>query len=83
MGLSVGAVSGILNPSSRRQGTDLGQIALCDLRSLQNRILEPHHAKGVYIINAKHCISSRRSRGYHQAAGRYTLARDDIQPRRG
>ena len=41
----------------------------------------PHHAEGVYIINAKHCISSTRSVVYHQAAGRYTLARDEIQGR--
>ena len=26
--------------------------------------------KGVYIINAKHCISSTRSVVYHQAAGK-------------
>ena len=34
------------------------------------------------ISSATFCgISSRRSRGYHQAAGRYTLARDEIQPK--
>ena len=40
-----------------------------------------NHAKGVYIINAKHCISSKQSFVYHQAAEEYTLARDDIQGR--
>ena len=29
-----------------------------------------HHAEGVYIINAKHCISSTRSVVYYQAAGK-------------
>ena len=40
-----------------------------------------NHGKAVYIINAKHCISPTRSVVYHQAAGRYTLTRDDIQGR--
>ena len=39
----------------------------------------PNHAEGVHIINAKHCISSTRSVVYHQAAGKYTLTRDEIQ----
>jgi len=42
-----------------------------------------NHVEGVYIINAKHCISPTRSVVYHQAAGRCTLKRDEIQPRRG
>jgi len=51
----------------------------------------PHHAVGVYIINdgvvayhqfRRNCISSARRAGYHQAAGGYTLARDEIQGRR-
>ena len=44
----------------------------------------PHHnhASGVYIINfARNCISSTQSVVYHQAAGRYTLTRDEIQGR--
>ena len=40
-----------------------------------------NHAEGVYIINAKHCISSAHRAVYHQAAGKYTLARDEIQGR--
>ena len=40
-----------------------------------------NHAYGVYIIKTKFCISSTQSVVYHQVAGRYTLARDDIQPR--
>ena len=40
-----------------------------------------NHAEGVYIINAKHCISSTRSVVYYQAAGKYTLMRDDMQRR--
>ena len=36
----------------------------------------------LYIINsARNCISSTRSVVYHQAAERYTLARDEIQGR--
>ena len=41
----------------------------------------PNHAEGVYIINAEHCISPTRSVVYHQAAGKYTLVRDEIQGR--
>ena len=51
---------------------------------LAKRVASPrrvNHAKGVYIINAKHCISPTRSVVYHQAAGRYTLKRDEIQGR--
>ena len=40
-----------------------------------------NHSEGVYIINANHCISPTRSVVYHQAAGKYTLARDEIQGR--
>ena len=48
------------------------------------RFPRPNHAEGVYIINsARNCISSTRSVVYHQAAGEYTLKRDEIQPRRG
>jgi len=34
----------------------------------------------LYIIRLKSGISSRLSREYHQDAGKYTLARDEIQP---
>ena len=51
-----------------------------DFQGLQRNSLY-NHAEGVYIINAKHCISSTRSVVYHQATGKYTLARDEIQQR--
>ena len=54
-------------------------------KALENQGLQRNslynHAEGVYIINAKHCISSTRSVVYHQATGKYTLARDEIQGR--
>ena len=37
----------------------------------------------VYHQFRRNCISSTRSVVYHQAAGKYTLARDEIQPHRG
>ena len=40
----------------------------------------PNHGEAVYIINTRCCISSMQSIVYHQAAGKYTLARDEIQP---
>ena len=40
--------------------------------------LAPNHGGAVDIINAKHCISPTRSVVYHQAAGGYTLKRDDM-----
>ena len=52
-----------------------------DFQGLQRNSLY-NHAEGVYIINAKHCISSTRSVVYHQATGKYTLTRDEIQGRR-
>ena len=40
-----------------------------------------NHGEAVDIINAKHWILSAQRAGYHQAAGRYTLTRDEIQGR--
>ena len=41
-----------------------------------------HHAeRRVYHQFRRNCISSTRSVVYHQAAGRCTLARDEIQPK--
>ena len=64
-------------------------IIFCKVIQELSAISRPNHAEGVYIINAKHCISSATCCGissmqsivYHQAAGRCTLARDDIQGR--
>ena len=38
-----------------------------------------YQGEALYIIKMKFCISSTRSVIYHQAAGRYTLTRDEIQ----
>ena len=53
-------------------------LPMCSNHYILNR------GEAVYIINsARNCISSTRSVVYHQAAGRYTLARDEIQPQKG
>ena len=63
-------------------GENLRQFAQqTSRRETPGKVSQNNHAEGVYIINAKHCISSTRSVVYHQAAGRYTLKRDEIQQR--
>ena len=50
---------------------------------LQNFVFSrPNHAEGVYIINSVGIAYHQRlAVVYHQAAGKYTLARDEIQGR--
>ena len=40
-----------------------------------------YHGSAVYIIKTQFCISPTQSFVYHQAAGKCTLTRDEIQGR--
>ena len=47
----------------------------------ENRTVITNHARGVYIIKTKFCISPTHSVVYHQVAGEYTLMRGDMHLR--
>ncbi len=83
---SNGASQWIKNPSIFVDGflrsdykKDIFAFSVCGVE-----LSHHYHAKGVYITNsARNCISPTRSVVYHHCEAKYTLARDDIQPRRG
>ena len=62
-------------------------IKSCGLQGFMGnwgRTLVPNHAKGVDNINSVGIVYHQRlAVVYHQAAGKCTLKRDDIQPHRG